>query len=30
MGYQLPDILVTHWQTNIAMENHNFQWVNPL
>ena len=20
----------TLWQTNIAMENHNFQWVNPL
>ena len=20
----------TLWYTNIAMENHNFQWVNPL
>ena len=20
----------TLWQTNIAMENHDFQWVNPL
>jgi hypothetical protein len=29
-GFGHDEMGCTLWQTNIAMENHNFQWENPL
>ena len=29
-AFMEPPIYSTLWETNITMENHHFQWVNPL